>query len=113
MQQSKSRSWQKLVLCKIHYVIYVPFKVFDTKIASFVGWSQNFPNFEKTVHRAASAISLKSVSVKESLLKRGEDVNAERVECALKIVMLMPDFSRVSTTQQVMVLGETGLCWVT
>ena len=57
--------------------------MFDTKIASFVGLSQNFPNFEKTVHRAASAISLKSVSVKESLLKRGEDVNAERVSSVL------------------------------
>ena len=36
----------------------------------------------KLVHPAALAIS-----VKESPLKRAEDVNAEHVECALKVVV--------------------------
>lgn len=59
-------------------------------------------------------MSLKTISVKESLLQLDEDVNAERVEYALKIFVLMPDFSRIFITQQAMlVLVDTGLCRVT
>lgn len=63
---------------------------------------------KKTVHLAALVIS-----VKESPLQLAKDVIAEHVECALKVVALMPDFSRISTTQWAMVSGETGLCGAT
>ena len=49
---------------------------------------------KKIVHPAALVIS-----VKESPLQLAKNVSAERVECALKVVALMPDFSRISTTQ--------------
>ena len=54
------------------------------------------------VHLAALAIS-----IKETTLQRGADVDAERIQCALKLFVFIPDFSRVSTTQRTMVLGET------
>ena len=63
---------------------------------------------KKIVHPAALVIS-----VKESPLQLAKNVSAERVECALKVVALMPDFSRISTTQWAMVSGETGLCGAT
>ena len=37
--------------------------------------------------------------------------HAERVECALKVVV--PMLEKVSTTQRAMVLGDTGLCGAT
>ena len=54
-----------------------------------------------------------AIFVKESPLQLAKDVDAEHEECAFKVVVLMPDFSRVSTTEQTMVLDETGLCNIT
>ena len=50
-----------------------------------------------------------AISVKESPLQSTKIVNVKRVECALKIVVLMSDFSKVSTTQRAMVLDNTSL----
>ena len=58
---------------------------------------------------ASSNLAALAISVKETPLQRAEDVDAERVQCALKVAVLMPDFSRVSTTQRAMVLAEMGL----
>ena len=78
--------------------------MFNPKFIKFTGLSQNVPNVENLVPLVALAIS-----VKESTLQPGEDVDAERNECPLKIVVFIPDFSRVSTTKRAMVLGEIGL----
>ena len=63
-----------------------------------------FPNVGKLVHPATLAIS-----IKESPLQRAKDVNVESAECALWIVVLISDFSRVSTAQRPMILGENIL----
>lgn len=39
-----------------------------------------------------------AIFVKEDPLQLAEDVDAEHDECAFKVVVLMPDFSGVSTT---------------
>ena len=75
-------------------VLYTLFKIIDQKFISFTDLLQNFPDFEKLVHPAVLAIS-----VKESLFQRAEDVDAECIQCAIKVVVLMPDLSRVYTTQ--------------
>ena len=56
---------------------------------------------KKLVDLAALAIS-----VKESPLQSTKIVNVKRAECALKIVVLMSDFSKVSATQRAMVLDN-------
>ena len=79
---AKSIQLKKLIFDKMHYkVLYTRFKMFHPKFIIY--WlSQNFPYVEKLVHPAALAISLTVI-----LSQNAEDVDAECVECALKIVV--------------------------
>ena len=61
-------------------------------------------------HRNLAALAIYD---KESPLQHAEDVNAEHTECALKVVVLISNFSRASTIQRTAVLGETTLCGAT
>ena len=79
---AKSIQLKKLIFDKMHYkVLYTRFKMFDPKFIIY--WlTQNFPYVEKLVHPAALAISVTVI-----LSQNAEDVDAECVECALKVVV--------------------------